>query len=73
MEHPNWFSPFAEVPGVLLRYDIVQYGMRMRLNAISVQPGEVDPSRFMVKKDFESVKPEVLHHELSEVLATFSM
>ncbi|TXI79818.1 MAG: hypothetical protein E6Q44_08575 [Flavobacteriales bacterium] len=73
LEHPNWFSPFAEVPGVLLRYDIVQYGMRMRLNAISVQPGEVDPSRFMVKKDFESVKPEVLHHELSEVLATFSM
>lgn len=73
LEKPNWFSPFAEVPGVLLRYDIVQYGMRMRLNAISVQPGHVDPARFTVKKDFDQVRPEVLHHELTEVLGTFAM
>ncbi len=33
MKDPNWFGPFAEVPGVLLRYEMVQYGIRMRLDA----------------------------------------
>ncbi|MCU0319426.1 MAG: hypothetical protein MUE88_05050 [Flavobacteriales bacterium] len=71
--NPNWFGPFAEIPGVLLRYDVVQYGMRMRLTALSVTPSEVDPAKFTPKQEFEQVKPEVLHHELAEVLGTFSM
>jgi hypothetical protein len=73
MKNPNWFGPFADVPGVLLRYDVVQYGMRMRLDAISVQPGKVDQSLFQVKEDHDAVPAEVLHHELAEVLGTFSM
>ena len=73
MQNPNWFGPFADVPGVLLRYDVVQYGMRMRLDAISVQPGKVDPTKFDVKEDHDAVAPDVLHHELAEVLGTFSM
>lgn len=73
LKDPNWFGPFAEIPGVLLRYDVVQYGMRMRLDAISVTPGEVDPAKFQIKKEFDAVPAEVLHHELAEVLGTFSM
>ncbi|MBL7950939.1 MAG: hypothetical protein JNM62_04410 [Flavobacteriales bacterium] len=73
LQDPNWFGPFAEIPGVLLRYDLVQHGMRMRLDAISVQPREVDPAKFTVKDEFDQVQPEVLHHELAEVLGTFSM
>lgn len=73
MKNPNWFGPFSEVPGVLLRYELVQNGVRMRLNAISVQPGEVDPAKFEVKQDFEKVPPTVLQHELEEVLGTFTM
>ncbi len=73
LKNPNWFGPFAEIPGVLLRYSVVQYGMRMHLDAISVSPGKVDPTKFEVKKEFEQVPAEVLHHELAEVLGTFSM
>lgn len=73
MKNPNWFGPFAEVPGVLLRYEMIQYGMRMRLDAISVTAGEVDAAKFQVKKEFERVPASVLHHELAEVLGTFSM
>lgn len=73
VQDPNWFGPFAEIPGVLLRYDLVQHGMRMRLDAISVKAAEVDPEKFNVKDDFDQVQPEVLHHELAEVLGTFSM
>jgi GLPGLI family protein len=73
VQNPNWFGPFAEIPGVLLRYDLVQHGMRMRLEATSVKAGKVDQTKFNVKADFEEVQPEVLHHELAEVLGTFSM
>lgn len=73
MKDPNWFGPFAEVPGVLLRYEIVQYGLRMRLDAVSIKPGKVDDSKFARQTDHEQVEPAVLHHEMTEVLGTFSM
>lgn len=73
MNDPNWFGPFSEVPGVLLRYDMVQNGIRMHLNATSVTPGDVDPAKFLPKADHDAVAPVVLHHELGEVLGTFSM
>lgn len=73
IQDPNWFGPFAEVPGVLLRYEMVQNGIRMRLDATTVIPGDVDLAKFEPKQEFEKVAPPVLHHELAEVLGTFSM
>lgn len=73
MQNPNWFGPFAAVPGVLLRYEMVQNGILMHLNATSVTPGDIDPSKFAVKADYDAVAAPVLHHELAEVLGTFSM
>ena len=73
MKNPTWVGPFADVPGVLMRYDVVQYGMRMRLDAISVTPGKVDRTKFERKQEFEEVPAAVLHHELAEVVGTFSM
>ncbi|MBK7382479.1 MAG: hypothetical protein IPI81_03965 [Flavobacteriales bacterium] len=73
MKNPNWYGPFAEVPGVLLRYEMVQNGIRMHLDAISVTPGTVDLAKFDTQKEFDSVAPAVLHQQLGEVLSTFSM
>jgi hypothetical protein len=73
LQDPNWFGPFAEIPGVLLRYEVVQYGIRMRLTATSVTPGRVDPALFRVKQEFQEVAPVVLHQELGDVLSTFNM
>ncbi|HEX2618193.1 MAG TPA: hypothetical protein VHL57_11670 [Flavobacteriales bacterium] len=72
MEAPNWYGPYSEIPGVLMQYEVIQYGMRMRLTATTVKPGPVDASHFVVQEDHEHVAPEVLHHELAEVLSTFS-
>jgi len=73
MKDPNWFGPYSEVPGVLLRYDMVQHGMRMRLDATSVTPGTVDPARFEQAGEYQQVTPEVLYAELDEVLSTFTL
>lgn len=73
LKDPNWFGPFAEVPGVLMRYDVLQYGMRMRLEAVTVTPGKVDQAKFDVKQEYQAVPPQVLNSELAEVLRTFAM
>jgi GLPGLI family protein len=72
IEDPNWFGPYSEIPGLLLRYEVMEYGMRMRLDATSVKPGPVDPIKFQLKADHQKVTPEVLHNELAEVLSTFT-
>ena len=73
VEDPNWFGPFADIPGMLLRYEVEQYGMRMRLDAVNVKPGPVDEAKFAVKKDHEPVEPAVLQHEMEEVLSIFTL
>ncbi len=69
---PNWFGPYAEIPGVLLQYEMVQYGLRMRLSATSITPGPVDQQKFAPRDEYQQVAPEVLHKELEEVLSTFT-
>ncbi|MBK8614275.1 MAG: hypothetical protein IPN85_12530 [Flavobacteriales bacterium] len=73
VKDPNWFGPFSEIPGVLLRYELVQYGMRMRLDATTVTVGPVDLAKFAAKDNYQNVSPEALHKELEEVLGTFTM
>ncbi len=68
---PNWMNPYAEVEGVLLRYEMVHHGLRMRMDASSVRPGQVDPAKFAVGEDFQRVSPAMLKEEMDEVLGSF--
>ncbi len=72
MDRPNWFGPYSEVPGVLLQYEMIQYGMHMKLRATKVTAGPMDKQRLVRKPDHELVEPAVLQHELQEVLSTFT-
>ena len=72
MDNPNWFGPYSEIPGVLMRYDLVQHNIRMRMEATSVKPGPVDEAKFAVRPGHQQVSPEVLYEQLDEVLGAFS-
>lgn len=72
MENPNWYGPYNEIPGVLMRYELVQHKIKMRFEARTVTIGAVDPAQFAARKDHQRVSPEVLHEQLDEVLGTFS-
>ena len=71
MDNPNWFSPFSEIPGVLMRYEVVQHNIRMRLEAVSIKSGAVDAATFAVRPDHEGVTPDALYQQLDEVLGTY--
>jgi GLPGLI family protein len=73
MKNANWYNPFKEIPGVMLRYEFDQYDMRMRLEASSVLAREVTDNEFSNLPEFEQVDPIRLQHELEEVLSTFSL
>lgn len=72
MDSPNWYGPYSEIPGVLMRYELVQHKIRMRFEATSVKPGPVDASKFNIRPDYQQVSPEVLYQQLDEVLGAFS-
>jgi len=71
-ESPNWYGPYSEIPGVLMRYEVVQHNIRMRLEATSVKLGPVDGSKFTVHPDYQQVSPAVLYAQLDEVLGVFN-
>ena len=72
MSTPNWYTPYKEIPGVLMRYEVMQHHIRIRMEASSVKPGPVDKAKFQLRPGHEEVSPAVLDHELEEVLGTFN-
>lgn len=72
MESPNWYGPFNDIPGVMMRYELVHHNIRMRFEARSVKLGPVDQVKFATRTDYQKVSPEVLYQQLDEVLGTFS-
>lgn len=73
LKDPNWHTPYSEIPGVLLRYEIIQYDLRMRLEATSIQAMEVPEERFQVKEGLEEVEPERIQYELQQIMETFAL
>ena len=72
MDDPNWFGPYSEIPGVLMRYDLMQHNIRIRFEATCVKSGPVDETKFAVRPGHQQVSPEVLYQQLDEVLGAFS-
>lgn len=73
LKDPNWHTPFASIPGVLLRYEIEQYNMRMRLEAVSVERALIPEENFKLQEGFEEVTPERMQYELQQILETFDI
>lgn len=72
LERPNWYGPYEQIPGVLMRYELTQNNIRMRFEARSVAYGTVDNEKFAACVDYQRVSPEVLVRELGEVMGSLS-
>lgn len=58
IETPNWASPFHEIDGVLMEYQVSKYGMDLRFTAKSVIHSKVESSLFEISEDYKIVKAE---------------
>jgi len=55
LENSNWFTPFHEIRGVLLEYQIRKYNYELRLTATKVISKEIDESYFVVPDDYVEI------------------
>lgn len=53
--HPNWYNPFHDLEGILIDYQIEQYGINMRLKASKIIFNEVDNKEFDLDPSFKKV------------------
>jgi GLPGLI family protein len=49
----NWYSPFKEIDGVILEYQISRYNIDMKLSAKAVTPSKVEDALFTVPGDYK--------------------
>jgi len=55
IENSNWCTPFHEISGVLLEYQVRKYNYEMRLTAREVEKAEIDDSAFDIPPDYEEI------------------
>lgn len=67
VKNPNWYSPYREIDGVLLEYQIKRYNIEMRLIAKNVSDIAVDDSLFTLPPDYKRVSKQ----EMEEMFVNF--
>ncbi|NQX91828.1 MAG: hypothetical protein HRT74_06845 [Flavobacteriales bacterium] len=72
LDHPNWFTQYSDIEGVLLGYEVEQYGMRMKLLARSVEQKEVDESLFDISKNYQRISYEKMEVVIDSLMGNMS-
>ena len=73
MDTPNWCTQYHEIEGVLMAYEIEEFGIRMRLEATSVDPSEVSPELLSPDEGYQSISRDEMDVELAQLVETFEL
>jgi hypothetical protein len=73
VKDPNWCSPFAELDGFLLGYDIDMFDMRLRLLAENVEAAPIEDEEFLVEEDYKKVSYKYIKVELEKLMESFDI
>lgn len=73
MQNPNWCTQYHEIDGVLMAYEVEEFGIRMRLEATSVKSLKSDPNIFRGNDAYTSVSKEMMEVELAQLVETFEL
>lgn len=55
IQNPNWNTPYKEINGVLMEYQISMFGIKTKITAKEVEFKEVKDSEFKIPEDYKSV------------------
>lgn len=67
IDNPNWCTPFHQIDGVLMEYQLENYNILMRLTAESVVEADVDAGEFEMPGDYQ----EITQSEMEEKFLDF--
>lgn len=63
----NWSNPYRELKGVLLGYEIDQFGLQMRFRATQVKDTVINDSIFNIPANYKKVPLERMLYEIEEL------
>ncbi|MBX7093368.1 MAG: hypothetical protein K1X56_01515 [Flavobacteriales bacterium] len=70
IKDPNWCLPYNEITGVLLVYEVEQYGIRMRFTAKKFDPAPVEDKMLEIPSNYKQVPVNDLEREIEEMFST---
>ncbi len=67
IKEPNWCNQYKEIPGVLLAYELNQFGLRMKMRASKVEEITIQYSNFKPKKAYREVSLDHILYDMEEL------
>jgi GLPGLI family protein len=55
IQHPNWSTPFHDIDGVLMEYQMKRYKLELRFTCKSVSKAEIDNSTFDLPAEYKVI------------------
>ncbi len=71
LKEPNWCNQFHELKGVLLGYEVMRFGKRMRLRATQVEAKEIPEKAFTTDK-YEQVSVEEMNRTMEKLMESLN-
>jgi hypothetical protein len=73
MESPNWCTQYHEIEGVLMAYEIEEFGIRMRLEAEEVKTPLENLELLQAENEYSEITREMMDIELEQLVETFEL
>ena len=72
INNSNWGNQFSEINGVLINYEVAQFGLNMQFKAQSIDlETNVPDSTFLIPKDYKQESLEVYLQEMNDIFSVF--
>lgn len=73
MESPNWCTQYHEIEGVLMAYEVEEFGIRMKLTAEEVKIPLQDPEILEPESEYSEITKDMMDIELEQLVQTFEL
>lgn len=67
IKNPNWCTPFKEIDGVLMQYQVKRFNILMEFKAENVEMLKQEKEVFLVPENYNTVTPEEMQRSLTEL------
>jgi hypothetical protein len=73
MESPNWCTQYHEIDGVLMAYEVEEFGIRMKLTAEEVHTPLEDEELLKPETEYAEITKDMMDVELEQLVQTFEL
>ncbi len=71
VKNPNWFNGFEKIPGVLLKYSVVQYGIQMEFKATKYEEVSISDSILNLKRPGKAIPHTEYDKRINDLFESF--